>query len=121
MASKTVGADTPPAVLLWADGAPHTEGKTAEQVVKTSASGERVVTGVNKPSLTLFIPEKSKATGIGVLIAPGGGHRQLSFDSEGCFVGQGLAERGGGKGIIDHERAVRRGCQVGQCRDVRHS
>ena len=92
--STNAFGDDPPVVFLWTNGAPHSEGKTADQNVKITANGERVVTGVNKPSLTLFIPDKSIATGVGVLIAPGGGHRQLSFDSEGCFIGQWLAERG---------------------------
>ena len=93
LASAAFAADAPPVVLLWPAGAPHSEGKTAEQNVKL-ANGERVLTGVNKPSLTIFLPEKSKATGVGVMIAPGGGHYQLSYDSEGCFIGQWLAERG---------------------------
>ena len=82
-------ADAPPVILLWPGGAPHSEGKTAEQNVKVGANGERVLTGVNKPSLTVFVPEKSKATGVGVLIAPGGGHYQLSYDSEGASSGNG--------------------------------
>jgi len=93
LTASAFAADAPPVVLLWPNGAPHSEGKTAEENVKIT-NGERVVTGVNKPSVTLFVPEKSKATGVGVLIAPGGGHYQLSYDSEGCFVGQWLAERG---------------------------
>jgi len=92
LSSAAFAAD-PPVILLWPNGAPHSEGKTADQVVKTT-NGERVITGVNKPSITLFIPDKSKATGVGVLVAPGGGHYQLSYDSEGCFVGQWLADRG---------------------------
>jgi endo-1,4-beta-xylanase len=93
LATVSFAADAPPVVLLWPGGAPHAEGKTADDTVKLT-NGERVVTGVNKPSLTVFIPEKNKATGVGVLIAPGGGHYQLSYDSEGCFIGQWLAERG---------------------------
>jgi endo-1,4-beta-xylanase len=93
LTTAAFAADAPPVVLLWPGGAPHSEGKTAEENVKIT-NGERVVTGVNKPSVTVFVPEKSKATGVGVLIAPGGGHYQLSYDSEGCFVGQWLADRG---------------------------
>jgi endo-1,4-beta-xylanase len=93
LATTAMAADAP-VILLWANGAPHTEGKTADENVKVGATGERVVTGVNKPSLTVFIPPKNIATGVGVLIAPGGGHYQLSYDSEGCYIGQWLAERG---------------------------
>ncbi len=91
--SATAFAADAPVVLLWPQGAPHSEGKTADENVKVG-NGERVVTGVNKPSLTVFVPEKEKATGVGVLIAPGGGHYQLSYDSEGCFLGEWFAERG---------------------------
>jgi len=94
LAGEVLAVDAPPVVLLWPGGAPHAEGKTADENVKVGANGERVVTGVNKPSLTLFVPEKSRATGAAVLIAPGGGHYQLSYDSEGCYVGQWLADRG---------------------------
>ena len=93
LCSAALAADAPPVVLLWPNGAPHSEGKTADENVKIT-NGERVVTGVNKPSVTVFLPEKSKATGVGVMIAPGGGHYQLSYDSEGCFIGQWLADRG---------------------------
>jgi endo-1,4-beta-xylanase len=93
LTTAAFAADAPPVILLWPGGAPHSEGKTADEHIAT-ARGERVVTAVNKPSVTIFIPDKAKATGVGVLIAPGGGHYQLSYDSEGCFIGQWLAERG---------------------------
>jgi endo-1,4-beta-xylanase len=93
-ATTVMAADGPPVLLLWPGGAPHAEGKTADENVKVGANGERVVTGVNKPSITVFLPDKAHATGVGVLIAPGGGHYQLSYDSEGCYVGQWLADRG---------------------------
>lgn len=64
-----------------------------EKVV-TDRNGERVITNVNFPSLTIFLPAKDKATGAGVIVMPGGGHYQLSFDSEGCYVAQWLADHG---------------------------
>jgi endo-1,4-beta-xylanase len=94
IASLAMAADAPPVILLWPNGAPGSEGKTADEVVKVTANGERIITGVNKPSVTVFLPKNEIATGVGVLIAPGGGHYQLSYDSEGCYVGQWLAERG---------------------------
>jgi len=53
-----------------------------------------VVTNVVRPSLTVFLPEKSKATGTAVIIAPGGGFHALSINSEGNDVAKWLAERG---------------------------
>ncbi|HEY1257033.1 MAG TPA: alpha/beta hydrolase, partial [Terracidiphilus sp.] len=37
----------------------------------------------NNPSITVFLPPKEKATGAAVVIAPGGGFRELVFNAEG--------------------------------------
>jgi len=87
-------ADAPPVVLLWPNGAPGSEGNNSPEKVVTDRTGERVITNVNVPSLTVFLPAKDKATGAGVIVMPGGGHYQLSFDSEGCYVAQWLADHG---------------------------
>ena len=87
-------ADEPPVVLLWPNGAPGSEGKTSPERVVTSRDGERTIFNVNFPSLTIFLPAKDKATGAGVVVMPGGGHYQLSFDSEGTYVAQWLADHG---------------------------
>jgi len=91
---NAVAADAPPVVLLWPNGAPGSEGKTSPEKVVTDRTGERVITNVNFPSLTIFLPAKDKATGAGVIVMPGGGHYQLSFDSEGTYVAQWLADHG---------------------------
>ena len=46
------------------------------------------VTGVHQPSLTVFLPPADKATGAGMIIAPGGGHAFLNFDQEGTYVAE---------------------------------
>jgi endo-1,4-beta-xylanase len=40
-------------------------------------------TVVNRPSIYVFLPPKEKATGVAVVVAPGGGHSQLVIDKEG--------------------------------------
>jgi endo-1,4-beta-xylanase len=109
LAASAFAAEDPPVVLLWPNGAPHAEGKTADDTVKVGANGERVVTGVNKPSLTIFAPDKAHATGVGVLILPGGGHYQLSYDSEGCYIGQWFAERGIAGFVLKYRLAREKG------------
>ncbi len=84
----------PPEILLWPEGAPGSEGKTAPEVVETSKSGERQVSSVHKPSVQPFLPPADKATGAAVLVIPGGGHRTLCVDHEGVFVAQRLVEHG---------------------------
>jgi endo-1,4-beta-xylanase len=77
-------------VPLWAAGAPGSEGKTTADVVEppNQAHGYIKVTGVHKPSLTVFLPPSDKATGAAVIIAPGGGHQFLNFDQEGTYVAE---------------------------------
>jgi acetyl esterase/lipase len=78
---------TPDEVLLWPDGAPGSEGKTNEEVVKIhQPTGDHVITSINKPSITIFLPAPDQATGAAVIIAPGGGHRELWMDHEGYNV-----------------------------------
>lgn len=86
-------ADTPPVVLLWPNGAPGSEGKTGEEKVRLEGP-DHVVTGVNKPDLTIYLPAKDKATGAGVIVIPGGGHKEIWIDHEGHNVAQWLADHG---------------------------
>ena len=91
--SFAMAAD-PPGVLLWANGAPGSEGKPADEAMRLSTGGERVVSRVHRPSLTVYPPSKDTATGAAVIIAPGGGHRELWTDHEGHNVAKWLSGRG---------------------------
>jgi endo-1,4-beta-xylanase len=82
-------------IPLWPGGAPGSEGKSGQGTVRVAQpNGDRVVSGVHEPSITAYLPEKGKATGAAVVIAPGGGHRELWSDHEGHTVAKMLAERG---------------------------
>lgn len=76
-------------IPLWTGTAPGSEGKTAAEVHKDAN-----VTQVHRPSITVFLPAKDKATGAAVLVIPGGGHRVLCTGHEGVNVATWLAERG---------------------------
>ena len=66
-------AATPNEIRLWPNGAPGSEGKTAAEVVEAPNKdhGYLKVTSVHQPSLTVFLPPADKATGAGMIIAPG--------------------------------------------------
>lgn len=49
---------------------------------------------VASPDLTIFLPEKSKATGIAVIICPGGGYGALAIDHEGYDIAKKLNKKG---------------------------
>ena len=92
--AHTMFAAEPQSVLLWPNGAPGSEGKTADEVVETTGSGERNITSVHKPSLTPYLPEVDKGNGVAIVIAPGGGHSKLCMDHEGHNLAKWLAEHG---------------------------
>jgi acetyl esterase/lipase len=67
-------ADSHQVELLWPNGAPGAKG---------TADGD-------KPSLTIYLPDKEKATGAAVVIFPGGGYGHLAMDHEGHQIAQWL-------------------------------
>jgi acetyl esterase/lipase len=81
-------------IRLWPDGAPGSEDWSIPESVTSSPSGERVITNVSDPTLTVFLPDPGITTGAAALIAPGGALRVLGFDNEGVKVAQWLNERG---------------------------
>lgn len=85
-------------ILLWPKGAPGSEGKTnLETVVRIAERGERVLSNIHKPSLTPYLPAAvagQASGGCAVIVAPGGGHRELWSDHEGHNVARWLSERG---------------------------
>ncbi len=81
-------------ILLWANGAPGSEGKTGKEKIRIAQGGDHVVSGIHNPSITVYLPAKEKNTGAAIIIAPGGGHRELWIDHEGYNPAQWFSERG---------------------------
>lgn len=69
----------PSVIPLWSDGAPGFENRKdiPEQ------SKDWWVRSIHNPSITVFKPNKEKANGCAVIVAPGGGFRELVFNAEG--------------------------------------
>jgi hypothetical protein len=81
-------------VDLWPGAAPGSEKWTyVEKNIPSTPYGAAVM-NVVKPTLTAFLPEKSKATGTAVIIAPGGAFVRLAIDQEGRDVARWLQNRG---------------------------
>jgi acetyl esterase/lipase len=79
-----------PTVVLWPGGAPGSEAHKdeAERIL-----GETVV-NVHNPSIIVFLPRKEISTGVGMIVAPGGGHTSLWIMHEGFNAAQMLADKG---------------------------
>lgn len=80
-------------ILLWPGGAPGSEGKTGNEKLRLY-EGEHVLSNIHRPSVTVYLPSKEKATGAAVIVIPGGGHRELWITHEGYNVGKWLSEKG---------------------------
>ncbi len=86
-------------IRLWAKGAPGSEGIAAAEVSTPSRAAKYSnlpgnFTVTHYPSIYVFLPPKEKATGAAMIVAPGGGHRQLVMEKEGWEVADWLNERG---------------------------
>ena len=83
-----------PEIALWPNGAPGSEGVTAKEEWMPSTDGFHRVRNIHRPSITVFLPPKDKATGVAYVICPGGGHNYLVMDLEGANVAHRLNAMG---------------------------
>lgn len=82
-------------ISLYSGKAPGSESWDWKET-ESSSNGfnTRLVYNVVEPSITAYFPEKSKANGTSVIVAPGGAFHILSIDSEGIEVAKWLNQRG---------------------------
>lgn len=64
---------------------PGVAGSTPEKIEQrgTAEANDRAVSNVSEPTLTVYLPPKEKATGVAIIICPGGGYARLAIDKEG--------------------------------------
>ena len=89
-------ASLPEIISLWPEGTPGSEDwnqREQEQITPPPLSF-RTVRNVTKPTLTVFLPHPSVATGTAVVICPGGAFHSLAIDHEGIEVARWLNMRG---------------------------
>lgn len=79
---------------IWPGVAPGSETwSQKERVIKDTPLGT-VVFNVVTPTLTVYLPDPAKATGTGIIIAPGGAFVALAIDLEGHDVARWLQNKG---------------------------
>src|SRR5437588_4849039 len=94
-------AEEPLVIRLWEHGAPGFEARRNEPEV----AKDYWVRNIHNPSITVFLPAKEKANGAGVLIVPGGGHRELVFKAEGVEPAKYLNDLGVAAVVLKHRLA----------------
>jgi acetyl esterase/lipase len=83
-------ASTAKVINVWPGVAPGSE----QWKQPETSLGPGTIVNVSTPTLTIYQPAPSAATGTGVIIAPGGGFVNLSIGSEGHDVAKWLVARG---------------------------
>jgi acetyl esterase/lipase len=77
-------------IPLWEGGAPGSEARRGEP----ERAKDWWVRNIHNPSLTAYLPAPGASNGTAVVIAPGGGHRELVFNAEGVEPARYLAGLG---------------------------
>ncbi|MEX2304425.1 MAG: alpha/beta hydrolase [Bryobacterales bacterium] len=92
----TTALADPRVIDLYPGAAPGSEGVHAEEVWQERGKGivDRSVASVHQPTLTAYLPLAEKSTGVGIIVAPGGGYSHLAIDKEGHDIAKWLSNMG---------------------------
>jgi acetyl esterase/lipase len=96
-------------VNIWPGAAPGSENWTQQERVVENTPVGTVVFNVVTPTLTAYLPEPKKATGTGVVIAPGGAFVALAISLESQEVARWLQERGIAGFVLKYRIREKRG------------
>jgi endo-1,4-beta-xylanase len=77
--------------------------------MRITPEGEHVVTHVQAPSITPYLPPAGATTGAAVIVAPGGGHSEIWIDHEGYNVALWLSSHGIAAFVLQYRLAREKG------------
>jgi endo-1,4-beta-xylanase len=96
-------------VNLWPSGAPTLQGAGEKEITSPPdpQPGQRInsIKNVHTPSIEVRLPPPDKANGAAVIVAPGGGHQQLVWGSEGIEIADWLNNLGVAAFILKYRLA----------------
>jgi acetyl esterase/lipase len=96
-------------VNLWPGVAPGSEHWTQKERTIENTPVGTVIFNVVTPTLTAYLPERTKATGTGVIIAPGGAFVALAISLESHDVARWLQARGIAAFVLKYRIMEKRG------------
>lgn len=80
-------------IPLYKDSIPNSK-PTANEEVREYKDEVMIIRKISQPTLTVFLPPKSKANGTAVIICPGGGYWVVAFAHEGTDVAKKFTDMG---------------------------
>jgi len=101
-------SELPPSIPLWAGTAPGSEGQTSpiqKQWQNYKTTWYATLTNINFPAIIPFLPPADKATGVALVVCPGGGHKNLAMSHEGYAVGTWCASHGIAAFVLEYRLA----------------
>ena len=81
-------------ISLYEGDIPNSKPYPTKEKWEPQDNGDTIVRLISQPTLTIFLPEKEKATGASVIICPGGGYWVASIVKEGFAVARQFNEYG---------------------------
>jgi acetyl esterase/lipase len=96
-------------VNIWPGAAPGSEHWTQKERIIENTPVGTVNFNVVTPTLTAYLPERAKATGTAVIIAPGGAFVALAISLESSDVARRLQERGVAAFVLKYRIMEKRG------------
>ena len=91
--SSILAAEISKPIPLWPGAAPGEKGDLGPEVDQTKPTDKPVggrslirLGNVSQPTITVYSPDKDRATGAAVIVCPGGGYSILALDLEGTEI-----------------------------------
>jgi len=83
-----------PVIPLYPGVAPGSENAKQKEVSFVNPDKQTRIRNVMQPTLTAYLPERGKANGTAIIVAPGGGFTHLAMEKEGSDMARWLQARG---------------------------
>src|SRR5262244_2832353 len=83
-----------PVIPLYPGVAPGSENAKQKEVSFVNPDKQTRIRNVTRPTLTAYLPERGKANGAAIIVAPGGGFMHLAMEKEGSDMARWLQTRG---------------------------
>jgi acetyl esterase/lipase len=101
-------AETPQTLSLYPPGSPTLQGQN-EKEIRTPPNAKPGqyfnIKNVHNPIIEVHLPPKEKANGTLIIIAPGGGHRELGWPNEGTQIAEWLNGMGVAAAVLKYRLA----------------